>query len=386
MSKTRRKLTAAFFAVAAFPAVTVCIASYIFITTKPSNLPHNVRVGLNTAFVILMITTIVTSFIAFLWIYFRLVKPVDTLRSAIKEIKEGHLDKPVDVQEKSDISGLCRDLEEMRRQLMLNTEDRLQYEKDMRAMMSNMAHDLRTPLTAIKGYAEGIIDGVADSPAKKDKYLRTIYSKANDLSYLVDELSQFARVEQEQDTYNFKTVNLNDFFQDCVEELSLDMESKGFTIRYRNNVPNTVHILADPEQLKRVINNITGNSVKYCDTRPGVITISISELVKGNDLYKKVARKGENSDDSGQNDTPGSDNTNKVLVSIKDNGKGVAAEDLDNIFKRFYRADASRNSSKPGSGLGLAIVARIIKEHGGQIWAASNPGEGLDICFTLVEK
>ena len=119
------------------------------------------------------------------------------------QIGAGNLDTPVRVNSTDEIGELCRDFEEMRIRLKEMIEDRIRYEQDTRDMMSNMAHDLQTPITSIKGYSEGILDGVANTPEKQEKYLRTIISKANDMSYLVDQLSVFSKVEQNTLPYHF---------------------------------------------------------------------------------------------------------------------------------------------------------------------------------------
>ena len=124
-------------------------------------------------------------------------------------------------------------------------------------------------------------------------------------------------------------------------------------LNYSNFVSNGTMIIADPEQLKRVINNIVGNSIKYIDKKKGIIDIRILDEV------------------------------DSIRVEIEDNGKGISPKDLPNIFERFYRTDASRNSSKGGSGIGLSIVKKIIEDHGGYIWATSKEEEGTCLHFVI---
>ena len=218
-------------------------------------------------------------------------------------------------------------------------------------LISNISHDLKTPITAIKGYSEGIMDGVADTPEKMDKYLKTIYTKANDMTYLVDELSFYAKIDTNKIPYNFTKVNLDQYFTDCMNDLVLDLEVKNIELSYANHTSKDIEVVVDIEQLKRVINNIIGNSVKYMDKEEGKIEVSLLE-------------EGE-----------------YVKITFKDNGKGVAKKDLKKIFERFYRTD---QSTKNGSGLGLAIARKIIQDHGGEIWADGEEGSGLSIIFTLL--
>ncbi len=328
----------------------------------------------------LAIIIIATACLLVFWIYNSIVKPLNILRIATMHIGAGQLDMPVRVYSTDEIGELCRDFEEMRIRLKEMIEERIRYEQDTREMISSMAHDLQTPLTSIKGYTEGILDGVANTPEKQEKYLRTIYSKASDMSYLVDELSIFAKIEQNSLPYHFIPLDLHGYFNDCLEEFSLDLESKKITIEYENTCKPATKVLADPEQLKRVIQNIIGNAVKYLDKPNGIIHIYIQDVPVPEPippLYRQIDKNG----------TPIDPEPPKppeyVQVCIKDNGPGIEAMDLPYIFHRFFRADASRNSSKRGSGLGLAIVAKIVQDHGGRVWAQSTLDEGTSIFFTL---
>ena len=205
----------------------------------------------------------------------------------------------------------------------------------------------------MKGYAEGLIDGVADTPEKRDKYIRTIYNKANEMDTLINELTLYAKIDTNRIPYNFAKLNVAEYFNDCIEEIGLDLEAKNIGLAYFNYADEDVQIIADPEQLKRVVNNIVGNSVKYLDKQKGFINIRIKDI------------------------------GDFIQVEIEDNGRGIAQKDLPYVFDRFYRADSSRNSSKGGSGIGLSIVRKIIEDHGGRIWASSKEGIGTEIHFVL---
>ena len=197
------------------------------------------------------------------------------------------------------------------------------------------------------------MDGVADTPEKMDKYIKTIYNKANDMQKLINELTTYSNIENNRIPYNFHRINVADYFGDCVEEVGMDLENKNIKLNYSNLVaPDTV-VIADPEQMKKVINNIISNSVKYMDKPHGEIDIRILDEV------------------------------DSIRVEIEDNGKGIAQKDLSKIFERFYRTDSSRNSRTGGSGLGLAIAKKIMDEHGGRIWAESELGKGTEVYFTL---
>ena len=248
---------------------------------------------------------------------------------------------------------LMQAFEEMRIRLKDNAEEKLRYDKESKELISNISHDLKTPITAIKGYVEGIRDGVADTPEKMDKYLGTIYNKANEMNLLINELTLYAKIDTNRIPYNFAPLSVNAYFDDCAEDLAMELDSKNVEFGYFNYVEDDQKIIADPEQLKRVINNIISNSLKYMEREHGLINLRVKDV------------------------------GDFIQVELEDNGKGIAAKDLPNIFDRFYRTDASRNSSKGGSGIGLSIVKKIIEDHGGKIWATSREGTGTVMYFVI---
>lgn len=300
-----------------------------------------IRTGLFLVFIIL-----ITAIILVIWLYKSVIHPLNVLRMATSNLKEGNLDFSISGDPNDELGQLCEDFEDMRIRLKDQIDARMKYEQDTIELISNISHDLKTPLTAIKGYSEGILDGVADTEEKRNKYVRTIYTKASDMTVLVDELSLFSKIESNILPYNYEVINVDDYFMDCTEEQSLDMEVKNVELKYTSDLGDLKVISADPEQLRRVINNILNNAVKYMDKEEGRIEIrSFSE------------------DDM-------------IRIEIEDNGAGIAQEDIGHIFERFYRADASRGTSKKGSGLGLAIARKIIEDHGGSIDVRSKLKEG----------
>ncbi|MBO4762888.1 MAG: HAMP domain-containing histidine kinase [Lachnospiraceae bacterium] len=312
-----------------------------------------VMIPLFTGFIYISVALLLTAGVMLLWLYRSFIKPLNLLTMATRKMQEGNLDFSISGDPDDELGNLCEDFEDLRLHLKEETEARLKYESDVIELISNISHDLKTPLTAIKGYAEGVLDGVADTEEKREKYLRTIYTKASDMQVLVDELAFYSKIDSNIVTYNFESVDLNSYFMDCVEDYSIDMEIKGIELDY---VPadSGVYVVADAEQLRRVVNNVIGNCVKYMDrTEGGRITIRARKL------------------------------DNLAEIAIRDNGPGIEPEDLTRVFERFYRADQSRNSRKGGTGLGLAISKKIIEDHGGTIRAESKPGVHTTIIFTL---
>ena len=302
-----------------------------------------------TAFIILIFTAVSVG----LWIYRSIATPLVKLRKATQNIKEGNLDFVLDVEGDDEFSELCQDFEEMRRRLQESAEEKLVIDKENKELISNISHDLKTPITAVKGYVEGIMDGVADTPEKMDRYVRTIYNKTNEMDHLINELTFYSKIDTNRIPYTFSKLNVYDYFADCAEEVGLELETRGIKLEYLNYVDKDVQVIADGEQIGRVIHNIVSNAVKYMDKEHGRIQIRVKDV------------------------------GDFIQVEIEDNGKGIAAKDLTRIFERFYRTDVSRNSSKGGSGIGLSIVRKILEDHGGKVWATSTVGVGTIMYFVL---
>ena len=304
-------------------------------------------------FMMFLIMLVLTTALSAL-VYTQFIRPLVRLKEAAEEIGTGNLNSPVDVSSsrKDEIGELCRSFNDMRVRLNESVELKMQYEEENRELISNISHDLKTPITTIKGYVEGLMDGVADTPEKQDRYLKMIYNKANELDALINELSLYTNITNNAIPYEFHRVSVKDYFNDCMEEVRADLLSHNMTLTYNNYCAEDVKVVVDPDQLKRVINNVVTNAIKYTDKEEGHIDISIEESEK------------------------------MVKVSINDDGRGIDKESLPHIFDRTYRADSARRS-RGGSGLGLAICKKIVEEHGGKIWATSTKGEGTTIYFTL---
>ena len=302
-----------------------------------------------TATIILVFTALSVG----LWIYRSIAVPLVKLKKATKNIKEGNLDFVLEVEGNDEFSQLCQDFEEMRKRLKESTEEKILMDKENKELISNISHDLKTPITAVKGYVEGIMDGVADTPEKMDRYVRTIYNKTNEMDHLINELTFYSKIDTNRIPYTFSKLNVEYYFSDCAEELGLEMETRGIELVYANYVEKGVQVIADGEQIRRVIHNIVSNAIKYMEKPRGIIQLRVKDV------------------------------GDFIQVEIEDNGKGIAAKDLPYIFDRFYRTDVSRNSSKGGSGIGLSIVKKIMEDHGGKVWATSRLGIGTIMYFVL---
>ncbi|MEK3917385.1 cell wall metabolism sensor histidine kinase WalK [Paenibacillus sp. FSL H7-0331] len=282
-----------------------------------------------------------------------IIRPLRSLKLAAEQIGEGNLDEVVHSHSRDEIGELSAAFEQMRRRLKDSVELQLQYEDNRKELLSNISHDLKTPVTSIKGYVEGILDGVAGAD-KLEKYLQTIYTKTVDMDRMIDELFLFSKLDLGKLPFYFEEVELVPYLEDLIGEAQFDMEKKGVSLTL-----NVVHadrigkVKADREKLKRVLTNIWDNAVKYGDKERTRIEVNLD----------------------GQKED--------VILEIADNGQGISSEALPFVFERFYRADPSRNMAAGGSGLGLAIAKQIIWEHGGTIRAESEEGLGTRIIIQL---
>ena len=286
-------------------------------------------------------------------LYISIIRPLDELKSGINKVKNGDLDFTLEAENDDEIGELTTAFEEMRLRLRESNEEKLQYDTELKDLISNIAHDLKTPITTIRGYAEGIMDGVAATPEMQDKYIKTIYNKSMEMTGLIEELSFYAKIGTNKIPYNFSRINIRHYFDDLAADIGIDMEAKGIIFRYDCEIEPEVRVIADPEQLHKVVSNIIGNSVKYMISSPKRIELHVSDI------------------------------GDFVQCDMSDNGKGVDKKELSRIFERFYRTDKSRNSAQGGSGIGLSIVKKIVEDHGGRIWASCEDGQGLSVHFIL---
>lgn len=324
----------------------------LFIMTQVSGmLPEakNILVGVVVGLVGLVL---ITGIGLTIWTSKGIMAPIKRLEVATRRISKGDLDFTIECGRNDEIGQLCEDFEQMRKRLKESAEEKINQDKQNKILISNICHDLKTPITSIQGYVEGIMDGVANTPEKQEKYIKTIYNKASEMNTLINELTIYSKLDTNRVPYNFQKLPVDEYFEDCIDELKLELETENVRLSYYNYCSDDVLIIADPEQLSRVIHNIVSNAVKYMNKPTRYINFRIKDV------------------------------GDFIQVEIEDNGKGIAAKDLPFIFERFFRADSSRNETK-GSGIGLSIVQKILDDHGGKIWATSKENVGTTMYFVL---
>jgi len=307
-------------------------------------------------FLTLFIVLVLSNGILTYFVSRSITRPLRSLKKAAGQIKEGNLDHPVHPESRDEIGELAVAFEEMRQRLQQSVRLQLQYEENRKDLISNISHDLKTPVTAIKGYVEGIMDGVTDTPEKLERYIRTIYTKTVQMDRMIDELFLFSKLDLKRLPFHYETVDLNAFLGDCADELQMDVEKRGCVLAFEG-LPaghGPAAVTADRDKLKRVFVNVIENAVNYMDRETG------------GRIVLRLASEG-----------------GCWRAEVADNGPGIPADALPHVFDRFYRADPARNANTGGSGLGLAIARHIVEEHDGTIAAESRSGEGTVITVRL---
>jgi signal transduction histidine kinase len=231
------------------------------------------------------------------------------------------------------------------------------YENNRRELIAGISHDLRTPLTSIKAYLEGIETGVASTPEKLHKYFATIKNKTNDLEHIIEQLFLFSKLDIGEYPMNIQLIDIGRTVTDMVSELVDEYARRGLDITLAATVEN-VFVNADYIQLRNVIINVLENSVKYKDAEQGKLVVNCSVV------------------------------GNMAEITLTDDGPGVPTDSLDKLFDVFYRTDPARNNEKKGSGLGLAIAEKTIRRMGGTIHAVlpENGGLGIVIHLPIVQN
>ncbi|MGY4688608.1 sensor histidine kinase [Salibacterium sp. K-3] len=300
----------------------------------------------------LLFALIVTNGLLTYFVSKTILTPVNELRAASEKISQGDLNFHIESRRKDELGQLSRTFEIMRKKLKESMELQMQYEENRKELISNISHDLKTPLSAIKGYVEGIRDGVANSPEKLDSYTQTIYSKANELDHLIEELFLYSKLDMNRLPFHFEEIDIKEYIKDYADELKMQLTDQTEVALYYDQTASYVGVI-DRDKMKRVLSNIVNNSLKYMDKEKRQIHIHLKALEE------------------------------YIKVDITDNGPGIKPEDIPYLFNRFYRVEHSRNTKTGGSGLGLAIAEQIIKGHGGDIWAESEINKGTTISFTI---
>ena len=272
----------------------------------------------------------------------RIVAPLRAIRSAAKSFAEGNFDVRVPVRGKDEVAQLAIAFNNM-------AESMRQYDTMRNTFMSNVSHDLRTPMTSITGFIDGILDGVIP-PEKHSYYLQLVSTEVKRLSRLVASLLDLSRIQAGERKFTVAPFDICEMGREILISFEQKIDEKKLNVEFLCDQEN-LYALADRDAIHQIFYNLCDNAVKF-SKEGGLLRLSIKKL-----------------------------KNRKLLVSVYNEGQGISKEDLPHIFDRFYKSDKSRGLNKSGVGLGLFIAKTIIDAHQEQIWAESNAG--IDCCFNF---
>lgn len=271
-----------------------------------------------------------------------IMEPLNELTEGAKRIEENNLTQPVEYRGEKEFENVCRAFNEMQASILAEQEKNRKYEKARTDMIAGISHDLRTPLTAIRGTIKGLMDGVASTPEQREKFLSTAYRRTGDMDALLTQLLYLSRMETGNMRFSIQTVMIASFLEEYAgskDGITIDTEG----------IAAQVHI--DPVHFHRILDNLLENSRKYAQTEPLEVSIRLQQILP-----------------------------DSVRICFHDNGLGVPEDKLPHIFEEFYRGDESRNR-KEGNGLGLYIVKYLTEAMGGNVWAEN--GNGFSVYLEL---
>lgn len=342
------------------PAITMMLLNIalVFIITKGMGIQDFETLGEN-AFYIAIGPPIIVAAVIFLtnklltrFVIVKITAPLDVLSDGVHQIRDGNLDYRIEYNGNDEFSRVCSDFNVMAQRLSDMVDARQKDETNRKELIAGISHDLRTPITGIKAYVEGLEKGVAATPQLQKKYLASIRNMTAELERTINQLFMLSKIDIGEYPFILEKVNVNAELVNLIDNVSEGYETKGLSISY-TPVRNAAYVIVDIQQFRNSITNIMENSLRYKNRERGELVIAT------------------HTDDDG------------VIIELKDNGPGVSEDALPKLFNVFYRGDPSRNSIDGGSGLGLAITAKILERLGGGIKAENVPDGGLAIIITL---
>ncbi len=308
---------------------------------------YYLRTGLTTFLLALLLTLIVGFFL-----FFVVTRRLRRLSSAVRAFEQGDLDYRVMVKGRDELGSLGKAFNDMAASVKSALEALRIAENQRKELITNISHDLKSPLTSIRGNLETVILKGDTLPfADQKRYLETALKNVSGFQELVERLFDLVRLETRQIEPHLEPIDIADLVQDVVLKHQPQAIEKGITLRSElsSGLPA---VLADIGMIERVLTNLIENAVHFTQAG-GTVEIKLNPTENG------------------------------VRISVADNGTGISPEDLPHIFERFYRADKARDRAVPGTGLGLAIANEIIRLHDSTIEVESRPGEGASFSFYL---
>lgn len=338
----RKKLIFALATMIGIPILVVFISGNSF-NSEPS--------GTMILIMLLIVSYIMVAVMVSRFVVRHLLTPLNELSEAMKKIAKGELDFTVKYRNSDEMGEFCASFDSMRMQLKESLKKQTLLEKSRKELIASISHDLRTPISSIRGYVEGLEDGIVHDKERFNRYIAVIKNKTESLDNQIESLFQFSQLELNNSMFKLCKRNSAELLEAILNPYELEFANYDIRLEIVRPFPK-VEVLANESSLSQVFDNLIANAKRYANDN-GVITIQTNAKEQS------------------------------LTVSISDNGIGISPEDLPHVFEHFYRAEKSRSRYYGGAGLGLAICKRIIESHGGQIWVESSPNEWTTFYFTL---
>lgn len=278
--------------------------------------------------------------------------PITDLKKETEKLRIGELETAITDKGYGEVRELGISIEQLRLQLKNSIYYQQKVDENRKFLISSISHDLKTPVTSIRGYIDGVLDGVADTDEKKQYYLSKAIEKTMMINTMIEDLLLYSKLDLNQMTFEKEKVGIVKYMERCMEDSTEEFILENKKIIFENNLPNSYFVIIDIAKFKRVFQNIIDNAKRSIEKQAGQLRIILRET------------------------------NSSVIIEFKDNGKGICEQDLPHVFERFYRADTAREV-KGSSGLGLAIAKQIVEGLGGRIWAVSEIGHGTSIIISL---
>ena len=283
-----------------------------------------------------------------------IMEPLDELAAGAKRIRENDLTEDINYSGDIEFENVCDTFNKMQKHILREQEKNRKYEKARTDMIAGISHDLRTPLTAIRGTIKGLMDGIASTPEKQDRFLETAYRRTGEMDLLLNQLFYLSKIETGNMPITLRKIEISSFIKNYVQAKQGLMEAeKEELVEETKGI--TAEVAVDPEQLQRIFDNLLENSRKYGEKVPLKMKIDLRKMPGG------------------------------ILIRFSDNGVGVPENKLPYVFDEFYRVDESRNK-KEGNGLGLYIVKYLIEAMGGTVRAENEDGFVVSLELPLGER
>lgn len=302
----------------------------------------------------IIISIILTNRFLTKFVFKEIEEPLNILSKGVEEISNGNLDYRLDYKNKDEFQPVCQNFNYMARKLKQSVELLRKNEENRKELLLDISHDLRSPLTSIQAYVEGLSDGIANTPEKQKRYLETIKRKTVEIEKMVSSLLSYSKLELEEFETEIIKADLAAFLKETVTGVEDEYRQRGLEITFEKKTDVTAKI--DEELFLRVMSNLFENSLKYKNKPTGKMVVSL-ERENG------VAE-----------------------VHFEDDGPGVSDDQLEKLFEIFYRTDKARNNPGSGNGIGLAFVKKAVGIMNGKVRAEKSRLGGLSIIITPEEE